>query len=185
MAELQQFNQLRHHPPDRLSPGASSSLVCLGRTAIRGAVDRYVASALQCCRRAIAATGEAIDMLRGLEPGSATIGCLKKLLTSLNVRSCYASANLLDGQEGIQNSMSLPLLMCVFCNSIVFNIRACLQRSMSQSLLAKDCFVKDCVPWTRLELCCQKVLAPLCGPVGRCFVCLRNPAGHSRFKNAS
>ena len=38
-----------------------------------------------------------------------TIGCL--LLTSLNVRSCYASANLLDGQEGIQNTMSLLLLM--------------------------------------------------------------------------
>ncbi len=79
MAELQQFNQLRHHPPEPLSPGASSSLViCLGRTALRGAVDRYVASALQCCRCAIASTGEAIDMLRGLEPGSATIGCLKK-----------------------------------------------------------------------------------------------------------
>ena len=109
MAELQQFNQLRHHPPDPLSPGASSSLVCSGRAGIRGAVDRYVASALQCCRCAIAATGEAIDMLRGLEPGSATIGCL--LLTSLNVRSCYASANLLDGQEGIQNAMSLLLLM--------------------------------------------------------------------------
>ena len=76
MAELQQFNQLRHHPPDPLSPGASSSLVCSGRAGIRGAVDRYVASALQCCRCAIAATGEAIDMLRGLEPGSATIGCL-------------------------------------------------------------------------------------------------------------
>ena len=98
MAELQQFNQLRHHPPDPLSPGASSSLVCSGRAGIRGAVDRYVASALQCCRCAIAATGEAIEAVQQLD-------------ACYNVRSCYASANLLDGQGGIQNTMSLLLLM--------------------------------------------------------------------------
>ena len=33
MAELQQFNQLPHHPAEPLSPGASSSLVCSGRSA--------------------------------------------------------------------------------------------------------------------------------------------------------
>jgi len=36
---------------------------------------------------------------------------VQQLDACYNVRSCYASANLLDGQEGIQNTMSLLLLM--------------------------------------------------------------------------